>query len=168
MSANYKLLNRPPQWVSAHRKCEFKYAIKPEVEIAILDDSGYVRLITFISIGVSVGDRVFLRGGVYNGFHTVKSIAGSNDFTLNTAYTVAETDIVTVTKIILPTVKLYSGFNEGEILLPVYPSGTVDLFTIYPYKLAGTFKPEISADGYVYFNIQGYLKTIIDAPYKVG
>lgn len=169
MSANYAIVNRPPEWVSAHRECAFKYSVSGTIIGSSYDDgNGYLKVNltgAFIQT-LAVGDRVYIRNGAYEGFHVVRSVHSSTQYAFETLYTSADTGLIF--PVLLPTISIYKGFSSGELTLPLYPSGSLDLSTIQPRELVAEFKPEFDIDGYITFNISGYLKAVLATPYKAG
>lgn len=168
MSKSYKMIERPARWVSAHRKNEFKYSFLTR-QCNIVNASGYARIIlnAAFPFTTEVGQRIYIVSGSYKGYHTIQSIQGSLHITLNTAYSGAVFSWTDVWQIVLPEVKLYKGYKDGQLVLPLYPSGSQDLYDVMPYTLIGTFYPESGPDGYLRFDISGYLKTAIETPYKL-
>lgn len=169
MSANYAIVNRPPEWVSAHRECAFKYSVTGTLIGSSYDDgNGYlkVNLTGAFFQTLAVGDRVYIRNGDYEGFHVVRSVQSSTQYTFETLYTTADTGLIF--PVLLPTISIYKGFSSGELSLPLYPTGSLDLSTIQPRELVAEFKPEFDIDGYITFDISGYLKAVLATPYKAG
>lgn len=170
MSLNYTMLSRPPQWVSAHRECRFKYRLPQATLMGIGSDGIYAKLImsSAFTTTVAVGDRIYISPGTpYTGYHIIRDI-GTGTYTLETEYTGFVIDAITVWHVLLPEVQLYKGYAVGELSLPLHPSGSLPLHTIQPRTLVATFKPEAGPDGLVEFDISGYLKAIITEPYKAG
>lgn len=170
MSAHYSIKQMPPKWVSAHRKCEFKYAILGTlIGSAYNDGNGYVK----INLGsaffepLAVGDRVFISGSTYyNGFNVIREVHSTIQYTLETTYILDDNGFIQ--PVTLPTVSLYKGYTDGELVLPLYPSGSLDMFDIQPRELLAEFQPEIGIEGLITFDISGYLKAALESPYKVG
>lgn len=165
---NYKLLQQPAKWVSAHRKNEYKFRLPQSLIMSGYNDSGKLKLIlsSAFTYPINVGDRIYIPNlAPYTGFHTIKSIDSSIQFTLNTDYVANLSGLIVVWQCNLPTVKLYKGYKAGELVL-TYNTGTIDLYDIMPYELVAEFKPEVDFDGYVKFDICGYLKTVIESPFK--
>lgn len=171
MSANYSIIQRPPQWVSAHRECEFKYGIGGTLISSGYDDGdGYlkVNLSGVFPFTPAVGDRVYIKSGTYTGYHVIRSIQSTTQYTFETLWTVDISSSTIIWQVKLPEFRIYKGYASGEIVLPLYPSGTKDLYTIQPRTLAATFRPEFGTDGYISFDISGYLKACLETPYKAG
>lgn len=170
MSTHYQMKSRPAKWVSAHRKCEFKYAVSGTLIGSAYDDgNGYYKLNLFSAFfhPLSVGDRVFISGSTYlNGYHTIRSVQSTIQYTLETEYTLDDNGIIQ--PVILPTVSLYKGYYDGELNLPLYPSGSLNMYDIQPRELLAEFQPEIGVDGFITFDISGYLKAALESPYKAG
>ena len=170
MSTHYAMKERPAKWVSAHRKCEFKYSVSGTLIGSAYDDgNGYYKLNLFSAFfePLEVGDRVFISGSTYlNGFHVIRSVQSTIQYTLETEYILDDNGIIK--PVILPTVSLYKGYEDGELNLPLYPSGSLDMFDIQPKELVAEFQPEMGLDGFIKFDISGYLKACLEAPYKAG
>lgn len=170
MSTHYQMKSRPAKWVSAHRKCEFKYAVSGTLIGSAYDDgNGYYKLNLFSAFfqPLSVGDRVFISGSTYlNGYHTIRSVQSTIQYTLETEYILDDNGIIQ--PVILPTVSLYKGYYDGELNLPLYPSGSLNMYDIQPRELLAEFQPEMGIDGLITFDISGYLKACLETPYKAG
>lgn len=170
MSLNYTMKSRPPKWVSAHRKCEFRYAITGTIiGSAYNDGNGYYKINLFSAFfqTLAVGDRVFISGSTYlNGFQVIREVHSSIQYTLEAEYVLDDNGIIQ--PVILPTVTLYKGYTDNELILPLYPSGSLDLYDIQPQELLATFQPEAGSDGFIQFDISGYLKAALLNPYKVA
>lgn len=170
MSTHYKMKSRPAKWVSAHRKCEFKYSVSGTIIGAAYDDgNGYYKLNLFSPFfqTLAVGDRVFISGSTYlNGFHTIRSVQSTIQYTLETEYILDDNGIIQ--PVILPTVLLYKGYYDGELNLPLYPSGSLNMYDIQPRELLAEFQPEFNSEGFIQFDISGYLKAALESPYKAG
>ena len=169
MSLVYKILQRPAKWVSAHRKNEFKLRLPQTTISSGYDDGdGYLKLnlAGAFPLTLAEGDRIYIPPGTdYTGFHKVKTIHSSIQITLNTTYTSSISGSVVIRQVYLPTISIYKGYKQGELVV-TYDSGTVDLYDILPYTLVAEFQPEVGLDGNVTLDICGYLKTVIEAPYK--
>jgi hypothetical protein len=169
MSANYTIVSRPPVWVSAHRKCEFKYGITGTILSSGYDDgNGYlkVNLGGSMAFTLAAGDRVYIDGAPYTGFHVVREFHSSIQYTLETLYTSAGSGYIF--PVVLPTIQIYKGYADNELILPLYPSGSLDLYDIQPRTLAAEFQPEFGTDGKITFDISGYLKAVLETPYVAG
>jgi hypothetical protein len=172
MSANYQLKSMPPKWVSAHRKCEFKYRLPVSTISSGYDDgNGYLKinLSGAFAYALAVGDRVYIPAGTdYTGFHVIRTVHSTVQYTLETTYTTPISGSATIYEVVLPTVSLYKGYDDNELILPLYPSGSLDIYDIQPRELLAEFQPEAGADGFIQFDISGYLKAALESPYKVG
>lgn len=172
MSTNYVMKSRPPKWVSAHRKCEFRYRLPVSTISSGYDDgNGYLKLNLSgaFPFALAVGDRVYIPAGTdYTGFHTIRTVHSSIQYTLETEYVSLISGSTTIYEVVLPTVTLYKGYTDNELILPLYPSGSLDLYDIQPQELLATFQPEAGSDGFIQFDISGYLKAALESPYKVA
>lgn len=171
MSRNYKLKSGYQKWVSAHRSNVFKFGIPTVTAFGGYDALGYLGLVLTSSYSIAtpqVGDRLYIYSGAYKGFHTVRQVISGIQFITETAWTVSPTwnsEKVGFCK--LPTVKVAKGYRQGELILPLYPSGSIDLYDVQPYEIVAEFMPEVGSDGLIEFDLLGYLKSVLVAPYKI-
>lgn len=168
------MIQRPPDWVSAHRECRFAYTFKKHTIFGTGNFGGYMSVVTLTAFPfyINPGDRLYIHthhpaDAPFQGFHIVREVSGIHIIT-ETPYTTAIYDICEVSHIQLPEVHLYKGYAPAELVLPVFPGTPVDLATIQPRQHVATFKPEAGPDGNIDFDISGYLKTVIEQPYKAG
>jgi len=166
--SQYKLISKPALWMSAHRKNEFKIRLPQSLITSGFNAGGYLKINlsgSFLT-PLAVGDRVYIPNlSPYTGFHTVREVHSAVQVTLNTAYQSTISGSVVIWKVELPTIQIYKGYKLAELTV-AYDGGTYDFYTNQPYELVAEFKPEAGADGYLTFDISGYLKTVIDNPYK--
>lgn len=169
MSLNYKMMERPSKWVSAHRANRFKYRLPVTTISSGYDDgNGYLKLnlSSAFYYPLAVGDRVYIPAGTdYTGFHTIRTVHSTIQYTLETTYTSLISGSATIYEVILPIIKLYRGYNTGELVVPLYPSGSIDMATVQERELIAEFVPEANIDGFISFDISGYLKASLDSPY---
>lgn len=162
MSRYHAIRQRPFTWVSAHRNCVFKFGLPTQMAFGGYDASGYLGIVMTSTWGgagsPSVGDRLYIYGGTYEGFVTIREVVSSIQFVTESDWVgaMANEQIGFVT---LPTISIYKGYEVGEITL-----GGQDLSEWQPYELVGQFKPEVGTDGMIEFDIYGYLKTVISVP----
>lgn len=167
MATDYRLLSRPPKWISAHRDNNFVMSLPSTYASSGYNDgSGYlkVNLSGAFPYTLAVGDRVYLTVAPYIGYHIVKTVHSSIQYTFETAYVSSFSGAVIAYEVVLPEIRICKGYKAGEIVIP-YLYGSIDLSTIQPYKLIATIKPEAGIDGFIRFNICGFTKTVIEAPY---
>ncbi len=165
---NYKVLQRPAKWIAAHRKNEYKVRLPQKAIVSGYNSGGKLKVILSGAFPYTIneGDRIYIPNNPpYTGFHVIESIDSSIQFTLTTPYVAGLSGIVPVWQVVLPTVYIYKGYKAGELVL-TYNSGTIDLYEIMPYTLAAEFKPEVDFDGYLKFDVCGYVKTVIETPFK--
>jgi hypothetical protein len=150
----------------------FRFGIPTVTAFGGYDASGYLGLVLTSSYSIAtpqVGDRLYIYSGAYSGFHTITEVISGIQFVTSTEYTTAYVwNSNLVGFVYLPTVKVYRGYSVGEIVLTLYPTGTIDLSTIQPRELVAEFSPEVGSDGFIEFDLHGYLKTCLYTPYKVG
>lgn len=168
MATDYRLTATPPKWISAHRDNNYTMRLpSTDASSGYNDGSGFlkVNLAGAFLYPVAVGDRIYITTSPYIGFHIVKTVHSSIQYTFETAFTSTFGGSVTLYQATLPEISIYKGYNVGEMIIP-WLGGSLDLSTVYPYTLVATIKPEAGVDGFVRFNICGFVKTVIDAPYK--
>jgi hypothetical protein len=128
--------------------------------------SGYLGIVmtsTFGSYVPVVGDRVFIYSGTYQGYHVIREVVSSIQFVTETTYTTTMYND-NVGFVTLPTIQIYKGYRDDELILPLYPSGSLDLYDVQPRELVAEFKPESGIDGLITFDVSGYLKSVMDVP----
>ena len=164
----YKVLQRPAKWISAHRKNEYKVRLPISGIVSGYNSGGKLKVIlnSAFPYTINEGDRIYITAfEPYTGFHTIESIDSSIQFTLTTPFVIGMSGNVAVFQVVLPTVYIYKGYKYNEVVL-TYNTGTIDLYNIMPYTLAAQFKPEVDFDGYLKFDVCGYVKTVIESPFK--
>lgn len=169
----YKVKKRPAKWISAHRTNEYTIILESHSIFGTYDASGYLGFVTTTALdSPAVGDRIYIyagagSSGTYTGYHIIREVISTIQIVTETDYVGYATGSNTVSQIVLPTISLYKGYTDGEIILP-YDSGTIDLYDIQPYELVAEFQPETNLDGEIVFDFSGYTKAIIESPYKAG
>lgn len=161
MSRYHAIRRRPETWVSAHRKCEFSFSIPNRMAFGGYDSGGYLGILMTNTFGYKVpevGDRLFVYDGTYYGMHTITTVVSSIEFVTSTVWLGAMYN-EQVGLVALPTMKLYKGYAVGELIVD-----GIDLSEWQPRTLIAEFKPECGTDGYITFDISGYLKTAIEIP----
>lgn len=174
MEKKYTLVKCPPLWVSAHRECRLRFAFATGKLIGVGSTAGNL-VMGFSSLPFTpvAGERIYIYpsatlSNLYQGYHVVKQVLYSNILIMETPYLGYEDVDHNAAVIRLPEISIYKGYAPAEIMLPVLFSSPVDMYTMQPRTLVCTFKPEASPDGYLDFDISGYLKTVIEQPYKCG
>lgn len=166
--SQYKLISKPAKWLSAHRRNEFKIRLPQSTISSGTNNGGYLKITlsgAFLNT-LAVGDRLYIPNlSPYTGYHTVREVHSSVQVTLNTLYQSSISGAAVVWKVELPTIQIYKGYKEAEQVVS-YDGGTYDFYTNQPYELLAAFTPEAGADGYVTFDVSGYIKTAIENPYK--
>lgn len=174
MGKKYTLIKRPPLWVSAHRECRLKYAFATGKLIAVGSTAGNL-VMGFSSLPFTplAGERIYVYpsatySNLYTGYHLIKQVLYPNILIMETPYQ-GYVDVDHDAAVIrLPEISIYKGYAPAEIELQVFGSPNVDMYTLQPRALVATFKPEANPEGYMEFDISGYLKTVIPQPYKCG
>ncbi len=167
MATDYRLTATPPKWISAHRDNNYTMRLpSTDASSGYNDGSGFlkVNLSGAFPYTVEVGQRIYITTSPYIGFHIVKTVHSSIQITFETAFISTFGGAVTLYQAVLPEISIYKGYKLGEMIIP-HSGGTVDLSTVNPYTLVATIQPEAGVDGFVRFNICGFTKTVIDAPY---
>lgn len=169
MSANYTMISRPSKWVSAHRKCEFVYRLPQALIVSGYDDgNGYLKinLTSPFPFAMVEGDTIYITDGTYRGFHKIRTVHSTLQYTINTSFILSLSGSIVVWQVILPKIPIYRGYEDNELILPLYPSGSLDMNDIQPKELLGVFTPSVRGDGYMYFDISGYIKSALRTPYR--
>jgi len=162
MSAYHPIKKRPYKWVSAHRNCVFRFGLPTVMAFGGYDASGYLGIVLTSSYGGAwapiAGDRLYIYGGYYEGFVTITEVVSSIQYVTSSVWvdSMFNEDVAFVT---LPTISIYKGYSVGEIII-----AGQDLSEWQPRELVGEFKPEVGTDGFIEFDIYGYLKTVISVP----
>jgi len=159
---NYRVIKQPKLWASAHKPIEFVYDMPTEVATLVgLDDNLGVILPNIFAgggLGIRTGDIVFITASQYKGYHVVKEVFTPLIFSLETAYTTAPTTPVCDVKYATPPVwQVWKGYQDSEVI------GTNN----FPFTKVADFAPEGNKDGFLEFNIGGYVKSSmkpIEAP----
>lgn len=165
----YKIKSMPPMWVSAHRENRYKIRLPQTTISSGYNSGGFLKLnlAGAFPFPLNVGDRIYITDPSYKGFHTVKEIVSSVQIVLNTQFSSTMGGSIVVWQVYLPTISIYKGYRAGE-LTQTHDTGTLDYYYVLPFELVAQFKPEANSDGYLEFDICGYLKTVLDAPYKAA
>lgn len=163
--SKYKVVQRPPLWMSAHRENIFRVRPPQTLINSIVDNADgtfTVNLQSSFGISLEVGERVFipLINYKYGKFYIIKEVATSTKITVYGDYE-GNTFGSVIWYILKPLVQIYGGWELGELIIE-----GVDMFTVQPVKLLGEFYPETAFDGYFEFDICGYLKASLPTPYK--
>ena len=151
MSDNYILVSSPKLWASAHKPIRFVYDMPTETA-GIGGIDGFVSVLLYDTFGggaitVTAGDLVYIPTGVYKGYHVVKEIITSLIFTLETAYSVSDT--VSIKYATPPQWQIWKGYQDSEVVGTNY----------FPFTKVADFAPEGNAEGYISFNVGGYVKS---------
>lgn len=165
--SKYKLISRPPKWVSAHRENRLKVRLPQSLISSGVNSSGFLRLLLSgaFPTPLAVGDRIYIPNlSPYTGYHTITAVNSQIDIVLSTAYQAAIGGAAVVWSVDLPIIRIYKGYKQSELIIS-HDVGTTDLYDLLPYTLVAQFLPEPDATGYIDFDICGYLKTVIDSPY---
>lgn len=154
MSNNYTLRKSPYRWTSAHQPIEFEYDM-PFAFGSFTDNSGFVRvaMLTALAGGklIVAGDLIYINGGIYKGYHVIKSVVSNLDFTLETAYISSQAGIM-IKYATPPQWQIWKGYQDSEVI------GTNDK----PFTKVADIQPEGNAQGYITFNISGYIKSALN------
>lgn len=160
------MVGRPAKWVSAHRKNEFKYRLPQAVIMALSDNGDGTTRITVSGsytggLVLVTGERVFIPSiGAGFGKSYIATVISGTQFDINETWTTTlSAGFVWLCR--LPEVQLYGGWEVGELII-----GGEDISDWQPYILLGKFFPEVGTDGYLTFDVSGYLKSDLLTPYK--
>lgn len=159
---NNPILQRPAKWISAHRNCVFRFGIPTQMAFGGYNASGYLGIVMTTSFGAAgtpaVGDRLYIYGGTYEGFVTVREVVSTIQFVTESTWvgSMYNEQVGFVNK---PTFSVYKGYRVGEVIL-----NGQDLSEWQPYELVGEFIPDVGTDGVMEFDIYEYLKAAMSAP----
>jgi hypothetical protein len=151
VSDNYTIITQPKLWASAHKPIEFVYDMP--FQTGDVDNSGgfaNVLLGSALAGGKTIvaGDIIYISSGVYLGYHVVKSVDNNLDFVLETAY-ISFASSVTIKYATPPQWQIWKGYQDSEVIGTNY----------FPFTKVADFAPEGNIDGYLSFNIGGYVKS---------
>ena len=151
MSDNYTIITQPRLWASAHKPIEFVYEMP--FQTGDVDNSGgfaNVLLGSALAGGKTIiaGDIIYISSGVYLGYHVVKSVDNNLDFVLETAY-ISFASSVTIKYATPPQWQIWKGYQDSEVVGTNY----------FPFTKVADFAPEGNIEGYLSFNIGGYIKS---------
>jgi len=150
---------KPFKWVSAHRDIEFE--LTPEtVPLYSVGTSGFpaVAVFNYLPNGFimpTVGGRVLVDSGYYQGYHTVVSY---NTFDFGG---VTYIQVVTSTPYVTTQTTGNLLFELTSIEIGVYKGGG-SLWFLNPFEYVAGFTCEINLEGKFVFNISGYVNKIFD------
>jgi len=164
----YTLRKRPAEWVSAHDVCMFEYRLPQGIISTTINNGGKVQFVlsTAFPITPLVGDRVFVTGNsIYKGYHVITEVIDANNIVLNVDYVSVVSGSVPIWLAVSPVIKVFAGWDVGELTVNTV-DGVKDFSDFQPKRLVGEFMPEPSLDGYLRFDIHGYLKAALPTPYE--
>jgi len=156
----YTQLSIPPKWNSAHQPIRFIYDMPTEPSVIYnYNSEGFLSVSTtsaFMNNAslIQVGDIVYIvNAGIYTGYHVVKRVITQNVFNvafqLNTSIGVLALPLSADVKYATPPVwSVWKGNTAGEFAYP----------TPYPYEIVAEFQPEGNLDGFLEFDISGYVQ----------
>lgn len=142
----YLPISVPPVWNSAFNPIEFIYDM-PTEPAGISDVDGYMTIDTAYGfnnalIVVKVGDLLWVDGGVYRGYHVVRKVISISSFQTETIYTALGFEFVKYAQ--PPVWEIYKGI-VGDLS--------------FPFTKVADFQPEPNKEGYLSFNISGYIQS---------
>lgn len=151
MSDNYTLRTSPKLWASAHKPIEFEYEMP--FQVGDIDDSdGYANVLLSSALAggktIIAGDLIYISLAPYKGYHVVKSVSNNLDFVLETAY-ISFVANATVKYATPPLWQIWKGYQDSEVVGTNY----------FPFTKVADFAPEGNAEGYISFNVGGYVKS---------
>lgn len=116
------------------------------------DNNGFVKvdMLTALAGGklIVVGDLIYINGGIYLGYHVVKSVVSNLDFTLETAYSASQAGVM-VKYATPPQWQIWKGYQDSEV------SGT----NYFPFTKVADIAPEGNSEGLLEFDVMGYVKS---------
>ena len=161
---NYRQIKFPAQWVSAYQPIRYTFDV-PTENGTFTDNLGFVQVDGGVFRNsdtlLQVGDLIYITVGVYKGYHTVKEVIGYSylfgspilvTYTLNTSFTTNDGGASREIKYMQPPLfYVYKGYQDSEVI------GT----NPYPYVQAASFLPEGNLNGFLEFNISGYVQSCL-------
>ena len=144
--------SEPATWSAAHKPILFEAKFDTRALTTVADNSGFAQFTINIPFVVpsAVGQLVYVATGVYAGWHTIKSVQSTTQFTTETTYTTTISVNAAITHYPILEFQLYTGYKTLE----EYP-------TELPYTLTATFKVEPNVKTFSYrWDISGYLQSI--------
>lgn len=145
------LNTQPMAWSAAHYPVEFTGVPINSVLSVVADNSGFAQFtINIVFLPLAVGQLVYVGSGVYQGWHTIKTIQSTTLFTTTTAFTSTISAVANIIYFPVLEFDLYVGYKPLE----EYPSQL-------PYTLIATFKVEPNVKTFSYkWDVSGFLKSI--------
>lgn len=160
MAVVFTLTSQPSAWNSVHQPIPFVLDFEKKNLTQVNDVSGKAQFVVSLYDFElpTVGDRIYVESGIYEGFHTISLTSlsvGVININTTTDY-IADSSGMNVRAIIpIPEFSLYKGYDTGE-----------EYDTELPYELVATFTPVVSPTADIRFDVSGFLKSIftIEAP----
>lgn len=164
---NYIPVKIPTKWTSAYQPITFIYDTPIEEGLLYNHNSeGYLSvwsgLFMDLDVPLSKGSLVYITSGTYKGYHVVKTILGygysglvktSIFYQTETKYTTSTGGTLFDVKLATPPVwNIYAGYQDSEISSP----------NPFPYTHVSEIQPEGNANGYIEFNISGYVQSALN------
>lgn len=144
--------SQPSAWSAAHYPIEFTGVPFGTSLQSVADSSGFAQFTINIPyvLTLEVGQLVYVATGVYKGWHTIKTIQSTTQFTTTTAFISTISVNAPITYYPVLEFDLYTGYKPLE----EYP-------TELPYTLIATFKVEPNIKTFTYkWDVSGFLKSI--------
>jgi len=144
--------NQPQAWNAAHRPIIYEGVPYGTSLTTVADNAGFAQFtinVPFV-LTLAVGELVYVATGVYEGWHTIKSIQSTTQFTTETTYTTTISVNAAITYFPILEFQLLTGYKSTE----EYP-------TELPLTFTATFKVEPNTKTFSYkWDVSGYLKSI--------
>jgi hypothetical protein len=144
--------NQPQAWNAAHRPIIYEGVPYGTSLTTVADNAGFAQFtinVPFV-LTLAVGQLVYVATGVYAGWHTIKSIQSTTQFTTETTYTTTISVNAPITYYPILEFQLLTGYKSTE----EYP-------TELPLTFTATFKVEPNTKTLSYkWDVSGYLKSI--------
>jgi hypothetical protein len=151
---NYRVISQPKLWASAHKPIEFVYDM-PTEEVFLVEIDGSLAVILpniFAGggLGVRTGDIIYLSASQYKGYHVVKEVFTPLIFNFETPIRTEPIPSIVFAKYATPPVwQIWKGYQNSEVI------GANN----FPFTKVADFAPEGNKDGFLEFNIGGYIKS---------
>lgn len=142
----------PAIWNAAHKPIIYEGVPYGTSLTAVADNGGFAQFTIAVAfpLTLAVGQLVYVATGVYAGWHTIKTVQSTTQFTTETTFTSNISVNAAITYFPILEFQLYTGYKTLE----EYP-------TQLPYNLTATFKVEPNVKNFNYrWDVSGYLQSI--------
>jgi hypothetical protein len=142
----------PATWNAAHKPIIYEGLAYGTSLTTVADNAGFAQFtinVPFV-LTLAVGQLIYVATGVYTGWHTIKSVQSTTQFTTETVYTTTIAVNAAITYFPILEFQLLTGYKSTE----EYPNEL-------PLTFTATFKVEPNTKTFSYkWDVSGYLKSI--------